>query len=265
MTESLNDVATSTVNLLKKSILTLPYFDSTNYLNNVKSLQIKPGDIKTTKAFYVVYSNTILLPSKTDTKLLLHELIHMASSNRTQLSKMSYTMGYEIVTENNKRITALNEGLTQYLVCKATDGNDKDNVTYPIETRIASMLIYIFGEEVIYKYFFKADPVSFVKSIIATTGDNSIGTLILKMDELLLTMKDKETTYFNSKCVSLLNDIQKSLIDMFNKMKDKNNLDNETFKEMMITNSIDNIHLKNIVDGNDLEIEQYFIDTTKQK
>jgi hypothetical protein len=267
MKESLNDIASKTISIFKNEVIKLPYFDGINYLNNVKSLQIRmTEDDAVHSAIYSVFSNTILFPpKKVDSKLLLHELIHMASANRTVINQMSYKMGYEIATPDAKRVTALNEGLTQLIVCNVTDGHDEMNDIYPFETRIAKMLCYIFGEKEIYKDFFKADPESFIRNIMGKTGDNSIATVIVKMDELLATMKAKETGYFNDKCAEILFDIQKVLVDMYFKMKNTNKLDYGKFSTMLITKDCDNTFLSTAVNGNDMGIDQYFRDRVRQK
>lgn len=267
MKETLNDIATQTVNIFKTQVIKLPYFSGLNYLNNVKSLQIKmaeEGELH--EPIYSVFSNTILFPPEMiDPKLLLHELIHMASANRTTINQMSYRMGYEIVSPDVKRVTALNEGLTQLIVCNVTDGDDAHNDVYPYETRVAKMLCYIFGEKEIYKDFFKADPESFIRNIMAKTGDNSIATLIIKMDDLLATMKAPETGYFNDKCGAILFDIQKILVDMYLKMKSVNKLDYSTFSSMFMTKNCDNIFISTTMYENDMDIDQYLRDRIRQK
>ena len=267
MDDMLNEIAKETFILFKEKIVKLSYFDPLHYVNNVKSFQIKmTEDEQYCAAIYIVFSNTVLIPhQKTSVKLLLNELIHMASSNRTAISKMNYNKGYEVVISQYKRVTALNEGLTQLIVCNALDGNDLSNDLYPIETRVARMLTYIFGENEVYKHFFKAEPEAFIRNIMAKTGDNSIATLIVKMDELLDTMKKSETTSFNKNCGSILFDIQKTLVDMYVKMKPINDLVDDQFSKLFITPTCDNNLLSSVVASDDFGIEQYFTDKTKQK
>lgn len=266
MEQTLNDIATSAITLFRSKIITLPYYNGIHYSNNVKSLQIKMADQTLAVPIYSVFSNTILFPpKKINAKLLLHELIHMASANRTTINKMSYRMGYQIVTDNAKRITALNEGLTQLIVCNVTDGNDLQNDVYPFETRIAKMLCYIFGEAEIYNHFFKADPESFIRNIMTKTNDNSILTLILKMDELLSTMKSDETKYFDEKCGLILFDIQKILVDMYLKMKDMNKLEYKEMASMFMTKDCDNYSISSSLLEIDMDIDQYLRDRIRQK
>lgn len=266
MNTELHKVTTNTFALFKNKIITLPYFNGVNYFNNIESFQIKLNNKETDPTCYVVYSNTILISlSKINERLLLHELIHMATANRKLINQMSYKMGYEVVTSKTKDVTALNEGLTQLLVCNAIDDNDSCNDIYPIETRIARILTYIFGENEVYKYFFKAEPESFVEDIVSKTKDNSIATLIVKMDELLSLLKTPTVTEFNKDCGILLYEAQKQLVDMFLKTKTDNNLDYDTFSQLLITTKSDNAELRKVANSCDMRIEEYLTNNIKQK
>ena len=148
----------------------LPYFDKENFEKNKKDLQlilVNEDDGKffgdDQAAMYLINNNSLCVKKSILNNykvyedalhaLLLHELIHMSSTNvekkRTGFDHDAFPITY-------------NEGCTQYLTMKLLYGDDIDkalegNIFYPESTRFVKKIVDDLGEEKVFHGYFEAD------------------------------------------------------------------------------------------------------------
>ena len=162
---ALNNASNKALSLIK-NLYDLKYFDKTNYEKNIKDLKTVFVDDNIDNNNFISYSpdfNSILV-NKPILSMgiidedfmcvqLIHELIHMASTNR---KKNLTGFSHEAVP------ITYNEGCTQYLALKLFYGDKledaiKNNPFYHDSVLTIKESIDTLGEEVIFNGFFNAD------------------------------------------------------------------------------------------------------------
>ena len=153
---------------LVTKIYDLSYFDKTNYEKNIHDFEPVLVTEKDSKLFgqnelalYYPIINKLciqesllhegVLNEDITCLVMLHEMLHMASTNRekqeTGFNHEAYPITY-------------NEGLTQYLALKIYYDNIeeaiKNNIIYPESTTYVKKIIDELGEEKVFNGFFKA-------------------------------------------------------------------------------------------------------------
>ena len=148
----------------------LKYFDKSNYENNKKDMGLILVDEENGKLFgkdqvamympnnSLCVKESILHNYKLDEEvirtILLHELVHMASTNKekgkTGFAHEAFPLVY-------------NEGCTQYITLKLLYGDEIDkglssNTFYPESTSFIRKIVEGIGEEKLFNGFFEAKP-----------------------------------------------------------------------------------------------------------
>jgi hypothetical protein len=144
--------------IIKKEIFTLPYFVYDNFFQNMRDLKKEittklPYDFQ---AMYDPETNTLFaLEGITNAIMLVHEYLHMMSTNRTDIENNNYTCGYAECKNGNINNIGFNEGITQWLTCKFFGIPINENKWYVEETIIVDKLIKTWGENIIFSGYFK--------------------------------------------------------------------------------------------------------------
>ena len=199
----LNSATSRALELLDK-LRTLSYFDSTFLDNNLKTLRkatVSNEDgisffTASQAAVYLSSINSLLLKDElldmreinedALTLIILHELIHMASTNlETQV------IGYS----NSALPVTFNEACTQYLAIKVMFEENMDqglstNFIYPESTLKIKALIDEIGEEALYRGFFKAEVINMTNNMDKEAKSKWIDTIF----EMFYTNEEKVST-----------------------------------------------------------------------
>ena len=166
---TLKEASTKALELLK-GLYDFKFFNKDNYEKNIETFQFVLVEEDETKLFsegqfalYVAKTNAIyvkedmlrmgVIDKEQVTKMLLHELVHMASANRKR-NRVGFNHEASPITYN--------EGCTQYLTLKLYDKENFDkeienNIMYPQSTKIVKECVDDLGEETIFKGFFEAN------------------------------------------------------------------------------------------------------------
>lgn len=193
----------------------LPYFDKKNYEENKSTLKFilalgDEGEFLSDDqvAIYVASTNSIYLKDSLLHKtlideevlrmILLHELIHMASTDRKKGRVGFETDAFPIT---------YNEGCTQFLTLKVLDKKIEENIMYPESTKYVKEVIDSLGEEKIFNGFFEAKPRKSVDGFTPKELDNWIDTIMAltrsleeqRAKEGIKTINDQIEEYRNEK------------------------------------------------------------------
>ena len=181
---------------LIKKIYNLEYFDKTNYEKNIKDLgfSIINDDnnylfTETIAVFYSPQENKIfideslmnegLLSEEVMGVVMLHELLHMASTNRK-----NYKSGF-----NHKALPiTYNEGCTQYLAIKLyyddLEKGIETNSFYPESTKAIKHIVDLLGENKIFNGYFTADPRKAADGLSPKELDTWVDTIMVLQNSL---------------------------------------------------------------------------------
>ena len=182
-------------NVVDNQLLKYKFFKDTNFKKNIESLKKVLCDdatfmLSSPIAYFsksnLIVVNTLAINQETITvedfsMLYLHELIHMASTNRD-----NNNIGY--ISSDNGYPKIYTEAATQYLTLKLLYGDNlkeaiDKNYVYPEAVKLFSKMVEEVGEEVLYNGFFEADPNKHRKEI---PFDKILewGNLLLQMIDL---------------------------------------------------------------------------------
>ena len=202
--------ATGNVNrILQEKLPELPYFDNTNFNINAKTFKRslvygQKISLDNQLALYSSKLNTLLIDEENLTDnisdeqlelLILHELIHMASTNLE-----NQTIGFE----SEVLPITYNEGLTQWLTLKLYYGKEKlkeaisKNIIYPETVKKIDSVIEKYGENTIFNGFFESD--------INKNIDNMPGTIRNKLLYEILTFVNSNEEKISKASIIKLND-----------------------------------------------------------
>lgn len=187
-------------------------FNSNIFNKNIENLKIKKRDIKLLDLFAIAagvpindggyddIKNSIeLLVTSNETtddlrSTLMHELLHMASSKNNEFTGFS-----QIINTNYgiKKIgSGLNEGYTEKLnreyFSKVTDFSIYDELI-ELTTKIENLV----GKEKMQELYFNADLYGLFNEIIKYDNIENVGNIIVDMDKLISTNKNKTKIKYN--------------------------------------------------------------------
>ena len=168
--EILKESTTRINDILENKLFNYPFFNNTNYEKNIKTFKKVICDdasyLLNSPAVYFSSINTLVVNLRVInqetitvealTTLLLHEIIHMASTNLDNLN-----IGY--ISNNGGYPKIYTEAATQYLTLKLLYGDNieeaiNNNYIYPEAVKLFSKMVDEVGEEVVFNGFFEADP-----------------------------------------------------------------------------------------------------------
>jgi len=171
--------------IIINDVLKLPYYNSINYDNNVKTFKrtlitnYENYIDKLPPAFYNSKDNTLYIGQVAfHPALLLHEMIHMLSSD---INKK--ICGYA----NNMEHYYFNEAATQYITRKYF-GNQNDSNGYEEITDIFELMVKKYGEDKMFNGFFEADFNKFINPF----NDEERKKINVAIKLINETMKEKE-------------------------------------------------------------------------
>ena len=191
----LKNASNKALSLLSK-LKDLKYFDNTNYENNIKDIKftlVSEDDAKIfnnnqlalyhldTNSIYVRESmlNSSVLNEDFVCMLLLHELIHMASTNRKK-NKNGFSHDALPITYN--------EGCTQYITLKILYDNMEEainnNTVYPESTKAIKDAVDSLGEEKMFDGFFSCDVRKHADNLNPKELDRWVDTIMVLTNSL---------------------------------------------------------------------------------
>ena len=175
--------------------LSLANLPTENFEINVKTLQFKQSDLfKFDEGLYKPSTNTVYYGTY-NPDVILHELIHAASSDRSNESfykrgrKYQKSSGFTLINDNIDKIgISLSEGLTEYYRMKFYYNGTLDKTKFSCENYyfasiLSRLLINLLGEEEVGKLFFNNDIVNFSHLLENKIGDTD-GLIISTSDEI---------------------------------------------------------------------------------
>jgi hypothetical protein len=239
------------IKIFKTKILSNPNFNSTIFyekIGKIKFLRIRTESFTDGKSNYKVnrtvpnnalfvdgieYSafyrydkdEIVYRQESKDPTTIVHELIHAA------VDKQESELDAGFARTKFTSYTSFNEGIVQWIACKAIYGNDINNNAYPTETRLMRLLSMAVGYDNLIKYYSNCDLRNFNRDFPLKKNRNAILTLARYMEQLhfiieeqdsmeeknnfdqvelaiYLKITDRDSEYY-------LREIQKIIIDLF--------------------------------------------------
>lgn len=190
--------------------------DLTNFKNNLKTLKIKSikaceGEVGiSVDALYDYYNNTIYYGLLSKTRVLSHELLHMASTVYDDNNKDVKYMGFGQNKHNFEIGMGLTEAYTELLSKRYFGSEENDKVvcdSYVVEMAFANALEKIIGKKEMLKYYFTTDLKGLINELKKYNYIEEVMKFIKNVDEI-----NNDTLYRNylSK-----NDYRKIIKDLF--------------------------------------------------